>query len=140
MRYLTEVICSNCRHREDTTEYNKECPVCADDFLREVVLECECGKAYNDNDLDLAQENYSSLKHQESLSTEQLWEIVWEDYANYHKEEWYKPMSLKWEDDGKGFRYIGSSHRTWCYGTEAYTWEDYYQCECGKTLEYDNGW
>lgn len=139
MRYLTTVVCSDCGHKEDTTEYRKECPVCDEGELLEVMLECDCGKCYNEKDIESAQSEYNYLKEQERMSPEELWEIVWEDFVNYHKEIWYKPQPLIL-DNVSGFKYIGSSCRRWCYGRETYDWEDYYQCECGRTLEMDNGW
>lgn len=140
MRYLTEVVCDNCGHREDTTEYHKECPVCVDGILKEVELECECGKAYSFDDMESAQDNYHHWKHLMTISPEELWESAWEDFAYSDGMGTWSYGDMSKPPDCNGLRYLYSSNRQWCYGTEAYTWEDYYQCECGKELEISNGW
>jgi hypothetical protein len=142
MRYLTEVVCSNCGHREDTTEYNKECPICVDDVLKEVWLECECGKAYNEGDIENAQNNFISWKELIKLSPEELWEEAWYVFAY---SDWTLGRGFTYGNydeppDANGLTYTGSSDIRWCYGSETYTWWDYYKCECGKELELDNGW
>ena len=111
-RYSVDCVCSVCGYKENTGEYEKECPKCQDGYLEEIELECKCGKAYSLSDMERAWENYHMEKENE---------VAVDDV--------YKT----------DLKATGSSARRWQGGSESYDWTEYFACECGESLEYETG-
>lgn len=110
---MYDCVCSYCGYKESNTEYNKECPNCHEDQLREIQMECSCGRAFSLDDM----EDAVSRHHQEN-------------------EPGFNPQEFN-SDNLLTFSH--SSNRSWCYGSESYEWTDYYICPCGIELEVDEG-
>jgi len=127
-------VCPECRHQEVTDEYYSECPKCCDSdpdagfLMQEAVLECSCGLAYSEDDMEAA------------LDCFRWYNDFWADLS------WWERIKAVWEMKGFpkdrapcGFKFKWASKPQWNYGCECEDWEEYYQCSCGEVLEYANG-
>lgn len=152
---MTDCVCADCGHKQESAEWREECPVCHEGTLDEVWLECECGKAYCERDVERAQDDAHYEKHMadRTITQNEEWDWLWEESPAMLSYAWDTYPHQEWEDAWEGYawsggvkpvvepslKYVCSSEQRWCYGSDSWNWTEVYECTCGAHLHFESG-